>query len=144
MIRTEPRAPFAFRRGICDLWRMNAPASQLRLTGARLLALFMVLAVAVLWQPRIAGRTAGAGPAEALLTTATLQGDKGQTPRAAVMVKRATEDRGPGAPPGLILAALRSIGPAWHPTPQGRVAAIAACPPDQPCARQAPRAPPLA
>ena len=123
---------------------MNASASLLRLTGARLLALLMVLAVAVLWQPRAASRATGAGSVEALLATAGLQTDKGAAPRATAAAKRASDDRSPGTPPGLGTPVTGMAGPAWRAVLAGGVSASAACPPCAPGSRQAPRAPPLA
>ena len=123
---------------------MNASASLLRLTGARLIALLMVLAVALLWHPRPAGLASGAGPAAALLTAAALTTDKGQAPRATLVAKRGSDDRSPGAPPGMVTVPLGVTGPVWLPAVAARAASPAACPPAAPCARQAPRAPPLA
>lgn len=123
---------------------MNDLASLLRLTGARFIALLMVLAMAVLWHPRPAGSATGAGPADALLTAATLSADKGQAPRATLTAKRGADDRGAGAPPGLVTLALDATAPVWLPVAPDCATQPATCPASVPGARQAPRAPPLA
>lgn len=139
------RCGFAFAARLCDLCRMSAPLPRLQRIGAWLLAGLMLLAMALLWQPRAMTRQGGAGTLRPVVSTSGATTLPEATLRPVQLVRQAAPpgpDRAPGPVPPLLVATTLALTPA----PARRAAALTAWPrPAYPVgAALGPRAPPPA